>query len=142
MDIMTADEMVDLGRRIGRQLTGGQIIELIGDVGAGKTTLTKGIAEGLDITDTISSPSFTINNNYVGRDGLTLHHYDFYRLTDAGIIEMELAETLADPSAITIIEWATEVNANLPTDRIIIKIDYHPDTGRHVTITPPELLAE
>ena len=79
MIINTTDEMEMLGQQIGQRLRGGEIIELVGDVGAGKTTFTRGLAKGLAIHDNITSPSFTINCNYTGRDGLTLRHYDFYR---------------------------------------------------------------
>ena len=77
MIIKTAEQMEALGQKIGQNIRGGEIIELIGDLGAGKTTFTRGLAKGLGITDPIVSPSFTINCNYPGREGLTLHHYDF-----------------------------------------------------------------
>lgn len=140
MDVATAEEMIELGRKIGSQLVGGQTIELIGDVGAGKTTITKGIAEALGVNDVVSSPSFTINNNYTGCNDTTLHHYDFYRLTDPGIVAMELSETINNPDAITIVEWANNIQNCLPPNRITIKIDYLPGRGRHVTVSPSSLV--
>lgn len=138
MIIQTADEMEQLGQRIGQHLRGGEAIELIGDVGAGKTTFTRGLARGLGITDNITSPSFTISCNYNGRDGLTLRHYDFYRLTDAGIMSMELAEATTDPHGVTIVEWGDSIRGILPTDHITIRINYLPNQGRQVDIACPE----
>ena len=137
MIIETAEQMEQLGLNIGKSLRGGEVIELIGDVGVGKTTLTHGLARGLGITDNITSPSFTINCNYTGRDNLTLRHYDFYRLADAGIIAMEITEAVNDPSSITVVEWGENIGHCLPDDRIIIQIDYDSDSGRQVNVTIP-----
>lgn len=132
MIIQTEQDMERLGERIGAKLKGGEIIELIGDVGAGKTTLTHGIARGLGIHETVQSPSFTISCRYAARNGLTLNHYDFYRLPDAGIMALELSETLTDPKAVTVIEWGETVQNCLPPDHIVIDIDYLPNQGRKV----------
>ena len=137
MIIRTAEEMEQLGTQMGQRLRGGETIELLGDIGAGKTTLTRGIARGLDITDPITSPSFTISCNYNARDDLQLCHYDFYRLDDAGIMTMELSETTADPHNIVIIEWADSVRDVLPTEHITIQINYQPNSGREVEIIAP-----
>ena len=134
MIIQSAEQMEQLGEQIGRRLHGGEVIELIGDVGAGKTTLTRGIARGLDVKDNITSPSFTISCNYPGRDQLTLRHYDFYRLSDSGIMAMELAEAITDPHSVTIIEWGDSIRDVLPANHTTITIDYLPETGRQVTI--------
>ncbi len=143
MRIKNADEMTSLGQEIGAKLRGGEVFELIGDVGAGKTTLVKGIAKGLQIDDDVQSPSFTISRNYAARDGLILNHYDFYRLHDAGIMKMEIAETLSDPKSITIIEWGDSVAKVLPPARAIVTIHYRADDGRDVIISSPyENLAE
>lgn len=131
----TPEELELIGEKIGRRLRGGEVIELIGDVGAGKTTFTRGLARGLNINDPIVSPSFTINCNYAGRDDLTLHHYDFYRLEDAGIINMELAESANDNRAVTVVEWAETVHNTLPNNRVVININYLPDQGREITVT-------
>ncbi len=124
--------MHNLGARIGAKLKGGEVLELIGDVGAGKTTFVKGLAEGLKIDDDVQSPSFTINRNYAARDGLTLNHYDFYRLNDAGIMNMEIAESLSDPQNITVVEWGESVRDVLPDARIVVRINYLPDEGREI----------
>lgn len=141
MIINTADEMEMLGQQIGQRLRGGEIIELVGDVGAGKTTFTRGLAKGLEIYDNITSPSFTINCNYTGRNGLTLRHYDFYRLSDPGIMNLELSEAIVDPKAVIIIEWGDSIADVLPEQRLVININYLPERGREVAIDCPEKLA-
>jgi tRNA threonylcarbamoyladenosine biosynthesis protein TsaE len=133
--------MIELGRKIGLKLRGGEVLELIGDVGAGKTTFVKGLALGLGIEDDVQSPSFTISRVYDGRDGLTLNHYDFYRLADAGIMKMEIAESIAMPKNITVVEWGESVRDVLPIEKITVKIDYLPESGRDVKLNFPEKLA-
>ncbi len=112
-EINSTEEMIEFGKEIGSNLEGGSVLELIGDVGAGKTTFTKGLALGLGVLETVQSPTFTISRIYEG-DNLTLSHYDFYRLNDYGIMKMELAENLSDPQNITVVEWAGELADILP----------------------------
>jgi tRNA threonylcarbamoyladenosine biosynthesis protein TsaE len=126
------------GKQLGSQFRGGECIELIGDVGAGKTTLTKGIALGMGINDEVQSPTFTLSRIYE-TDKLDLHHYDFYRLTEAGVMGYELAESLSDPRAVTVIEWAETVSDVLPEERIVITLRYTPDgEDRVVTCRVPK----
>lgn len=127
--------MKQFGRRIGLLLTGGEFIELVGDVGAGKTTLTKGIADGLSIEEPIQSPTFTISRQYDGRDDIRLAHYDFYRLQDAGIMASELDEVARDAAAVTIIEWGGVVTDILPKDRLTITIAATAEDERSVVLT-------
>ena len=112
-EINSTEEMIEFGKEIGSNLEGGSVLELIGDVGAGKTTFTKGLALGLGVLETVQSPTFTISRVYEG-DNLTLSHYDFYRLNDYGIMKMELAENLSNPQNITVVEWAGELADILP----------------------------
>ena len=112
-EINSTEEMIEFGKEIGSNLEGGSVLELIGDVGAGKTTFTKGLALGLGVLETVQSPTFTISRVYEG-DNLTLSHYHFYRLNDYGIMKMELAENLSDPQNITVVEWAGELADILP----------------------------
>lgn len=129
------DDMIALGEAIGRMLKGGEVIELIGDVGSGKTTLAKGIATGLGIEENVQSPSFTISKLYKGRDNVTLAHYDFYRLNEPGIMASELGETVADPNTVTVIEWAEAVKGILPDDRLSVRIAAVSDSARKVSIS-------
>lgn len=126
--------MKEFGRTIGAALRGGEVLELIGDVGAGKTTLTKGLAEGLAISEPVQSPTFTISRVYAARDGLHLHHYDFYRLGEAGIMAEDVNEVMHDPAAVTVIEWSGAVSDVLPADRLQISIHATDENERNVTV--------
>lgn len=126
--------MQEFGVRLGGLLQGGEVIELVGDVGAGKTTLVKGLARGLAIDDTVQSPTFTINRVYTARDELELVHYDFYRLIDAGIMTLEVAERVNDPRSIVVVEWAEVVDTVLPDDRLTVHITSPTETTREITL--------
>jgi len=134
LEINSEENMKEFGERLGSLLVGGEIIELVGDVGAGKTTLTKGMAVGLGVGEYVQSPSFTISRIYDGHDGLKLAHYDFYRLGDAGVMADELSETMADKKTVTIIEWADVVGGVLPIDRLSILIGALSENSRKVEI--------
>lgn len=142
VEVKSAKEMQEFGYKFGSKLAGRTVIELVGDVGAGKTTLTKGIATGLGIDEEIQSPTFTISRQYEARDGLFLAHYDFYRLDEPGIMSNELAEVLADENAVTIIEWAGAVQGVLPEDRITISITAPSEESRQLTINASGISAK
>lgn len=127
--------MKDLGRKIGLSLKGGEILKLIGDVGAGKTTLTKGLAEGLEITEPVQSPTFTISRVYESPSGLVLNHYDFYRLSEAGIMGDEIQEVMSGEKSVTVIEWSGAVEDVLPSDRLVIEISAVSENERQVKFT-------
>lgn len=135
-------DMRAFGAQMGSLLRGGETIELVGDVGAGKTTFVKGLAQGLRIDEDIQSPSFTISRVYDARDGLILAHYDFYRLGEAGILSEDLHESIADPLVITVIEWAGIVNEVLPQERIRIEFTTTSDTDRELVLTISHELEE
>ena len=116
------DQTRRLGELFGERASGGTVFELVGDVGAGKTTFTRGLAKGLGIAEAIQSPTFTISREYDARDGLRLVHYDFYRLREPGILADELGETLQDDAAVTVVEWAESVEEILPDERIVLRI--------------------
>lgn len=132
--VTSEQEMQLLGEKIGRSLKGGESIELVGDVGAGKTTFVKGLAKGLAVVEDVQSPSFTISRVYDARDGLQLVHYDFYRLNDAGIMSSELNEAVHDPLAVTVIEWADIVENVLPAEHLTLKITAPSETERIVEL--------
>jgi tRNA threonylcarbamoyladenosine biosynthesis protein TsaE len=107
-----ASETFDLGRRLGAQLTGGEILLLNGPLGAGKTVFVKGLAAALDIDpEDVTSPSFTLVNPYSGR--LTLYHIDLYRLDEgaAAAHAVDLDELLNDEQAVVVIEWAERMGS-------------------------------
>ena len=132
-EINSTEEMIEFGKEIGSNLEGGSVLELIGDVGAGKTTFTKGLALGLGILETVQSPTFTISRVYEG-DNLTLSHYDFYRLNDYGIMKMELAENLSDPQNITVVEWAGDLADILPEKHLKLILESVSEDKRLVKV--------
>lgn len=138
IEVTSESATKELAEKLGKQLKGGEVFQLVGDVGAGKTTFVKGLAKGLGIDDEVQSPSFTISRVYDGRDGLQLVHYDFYRLTDAGIMADEVAEMVHDPLTVTVVEWADIVEGVLPDDHFTISITTPSETTRALTI-PDEL---
>jgi len=134
--------MKQFGEFIGRLLCGGEIIELIGDVGAGKTTFVKGLAAGLGIDENIQSPSFTINRVYNGHNDIILSHYDFYRLNEAGIMSDELKEVINDRNTITVIEWGGAVSSILPDDRLSINITSPTENSRELVISSNGIISD
>ncbi len=129
--ISSSEDMISFGQELGNSLKGGEVIELIGDVGAGKTTFTKGLAKSLGITDEIQSPTFTISRVYEGAKN-NLVHYDFYRLNDAGIMAIEMQDVIDDPNNITVIEWGEPVREVLPKKYITVKIKIISENIREV----------
>ncbi len=138
IEVKSEQETKDLARKIATNLKGGEVFQLVGDVGAGKTTFVKGLASGLSIDDDVQSPSFTISRVYDARDGLQLVHYDFYRLTDPGIMADELAEMIHEPTTITVIEWADIVEGVLPKNHYTLNFVSPSETTRNIEI-PDEL---
>lgn len=132
--------MITAGHHLAKQLRGGDVIELIGDVGAGKTTFTKGLAAGLGINEDVQSPTFTISRLYDAKAGLKLAHYDFYRLQDAGIMADELSDAINDQAAVVVVEWGDAVADVLPKDRITIQIQAISEEERQLTVSSPRSL--
>ena len=132
MIIRSEEELINFGRDLGQKISVPCVIELIGDVGAGKTTFTRGLAKGLGATEPVTSPSFTISKRYAIKDGI-LAHYDFYRLPDPGIMSEDLAESIADSHTITVVEWANTTQDILPSDRLIYEITTNDDSTRTLT---------
>jgi len=111
------------------------VIELNADLGGGKTTFVKGLVRGLGGKGVVSSPTFTINRIYMLRDGFTLHHFDFYRLAEPGIIWAQLSESLNDPKTITVVEWADSFKSILPGERLSISLQVSATNAGHRQIT-------
>lgn len=119
-----------IGSSVAKVLEGGEVIELIGDLGAGKTELVRGLVNSLDDGVTVQSPSFTISREYRVGD-LTIYHYDFYRLGEnPGIVGDEIAEALEDPKGVVVTEWAAQDAVHLPTDRLTIQFSLDGDNRR------------
>jgi tRNA threonylcarbamoyladenosine biosynthesis protein TsaE len=119
----SADETLNLGKRVGETLRGGEVIELKSDLGGGKTTFVKGIALGMGSEDTVQSPTFTISLQYQCPEGRELHHYDFYRLHDPGVVAAQLDESLHREDVVTVIEWSDVVAHVLSEPAIVVTIN-------------------
>lgn len=132
MKIHSAAEMLALGEVIGKNLSRPAVLELVGDVGVGKTTFASGLARGLGVNREITSPSFTISKRYALPAGGELIHYDFYRLDDPGIMQSDLCESLDRPDSIIVVEWGNDVANLLPADKIRLDISRSDDDARAV----------
>ncbi len=120
-----------LGHRIAEAAEPGDVVALIGDLGTGKTALTKYIAEGLGIKGDISSPTFTIVKEY--RNGrLPLYHFDVYRLGNGDELIDIGAEEMLDGDGLCVIEWADIVADVLPEDALAIRLDYGENEGERI----------
>lgn len=120
-----------LGLEIADALEPGDVVALIGDLGTGKTALTKYIAEGLGIKEEISSPTFTIVKEY--RSGrLPLYHFDVYRLGSGDELLDIGAEDMLDGDGVCVIEWADITADVLPADSLVVKLDYGDDEGSRI----------
>lgn len=120
---------------LAQTFVGGETLLLEGDLGAGKTHFAKGLAEGLGIADTVTSPTFTLHNVYEG-GRLTFNHFDFYRVDDPEEVEMlGLCEYFSTPDGVAAIEWSANVKNLLPTKCITVNIAKLSDTERQITVT-------
>ncbi|QQS20053.1 tRNA (adenosine(37)-N6)-threonylcarbamoyltransferase complex ATPase subunit type 1 TsaE [Candidatus Saccharibacteria bacterium] len=128
-----------LGERMGAVLKGGEVIELVSDLGGGKTTFTRGLVRGAGSSDHVSSPTFTISREYTAPK-FTIVHFDFYRLTEPGIIADELREFMGDSNFVVVVEWGDIVQAVLPPNHIVINIHHSPHEGRNITCQYPSAL--
>lgn len=117
----SAAESRALGQRLAHHLQPPIVIALHGDLGAGKTTFTQGIAAGLGIQQRVTSPTFTLVNEYTLENGWRLVHIDSYRLDRGEAEGIGLEEILDDERAIVVIEWAERVAELLPNERIEIE---------------------
>jgi len=108
-----AAETIELGRRIGRQLKGGEVIALCGELGSGKTHLIKGVAAGAGAAESraVTSPTFVIVNEYKGR--LELYHIDAYRLNSVDEFERIGFDDFCQPASVVLIEWADKIESVL-----------------------------
>ncbi|MBQ3321538.1 MAG: tRNA (adenosine(37)-N6)-threonylcarbamoyltransferase complex ATPase subunit type 1 TsaE [Firmicutes bacterium] len=123
LHIANEKETQQLGEKIGQAAKPGMVVALIGDLGTGKTTLTKSIARGLGVTETVTSPTFNIIREYKsGR--IPLYHFDVYRIADPEeMFELGYEEYFYG-DGICVVEWADIIEELLPEDALIIHIDH------------------
>lgn len=124
---------------IGNRLRGGDLIELVSDLGGGKTTFTRGLVRGTGSTDAVASPTFTLSRVYMA-PAFEVHHFDFYRLTESGLAAHELQDLLGQPEIVVVVEWGAVVSHVLPERKLTITIAQTGDNERTFTCDyPPEL---
>ena len=128
----SVEETQKVAYAIGKWVKPGMILTLEGDLGAGKTTFTKGLAKGLDIKRNVNSPTFTIIKEYQGR--LPLYHMDVYRLEN-GADEIGLDDYLYG-EGVCVIEWASMIEDILPKERLDIKVYREGENDRRIELTP------
>ena len=129
----TSEETIELGFKIGQKLKKGNIIAMQGTLAAGKTTITKGIAKALEITDTITSPTFCLISEYYGK--MPLYHMDVYRLEGSEDFENLGTEDMLYGDGVCIIEWSEKIMESLPKETIIINIQPQDDGSRKIQIS-------
>lgn len=128
----SADETTALGYKIGKKLKKGDIIAMQGTLAAGKTTITKGIAQALDISEEITSPTFCLISEYYGR--MPLYHMDVYRLDGTeDFINLGVDDMLYG-DGVCIIEWSEKIMDELPKNTIILRILPQDDNSRKIEI--------
>ena len=127
-----------IGMAIGRQLKGKDIICLMGELGAGKTTLIKGIARGAGVKENVSSPSFKLINEYEGT--VPFYHFDLYRLGGINDIRELGYREYFYGGGITVVEWAEKLKLLLPEERMEIYLTYVDDSTREMEIRSPRAL--
>jgi len=127
----SAEETVELGARLGASAQPGSVLLLHGDLGAGKTTLVRGIAQGLGVDpDAVSSPTFVLIQEYRGR--LTLYHVDLYRIEGIAVEDLGLEE-LASERGVVVVEWADRLPRPIP-DAIHVRLADKGENLREITI--------
>ncbi len=135
----SAEDTIELGRKIGSQLRGGEVIAVCGPLGSGKTHLIKGIAAGAGAKDrrNVNSPTFVIVNEYAGR--LDIYHIDAYRLNSVSEFEMLGFDDFCYQQSVVLIEWADKIESALQAiDYIRIELEHAGETKRkiHIKNTP------
>ena len=131
IEIRDESQTREFGLALGRSAQAGQVIGLIGDLGAGKTTLTKYIAEGLGIKENVSSPTFNVIKEYRG-GRLPLYHFDVYRLGGAEELFDLGAEEYFDGDGLCVVEWADLAASALPEDARFIYVEYGGQEGERI----------
>jgi tRNA threonylcarbamoyladenosine biosynthesis protein TsaE len=130
----TPEETIAFGTKIGCYLKAGDVLALEGTLAAGKTTLTKGIARALGITETVTSPTFTIVSEYEGAS-LPFYHIDVYRLDSAEDFSNIGAEELLYGKGVCVIEWSEKVRQILPAHTVTIRMEAGDDGSRVIRVS-------
>ena len=129
----SSEETIEIGKKIGSLLKKGDILAMQGTLAAGKTTITKGIAESLGVTEVITSPTFCLISEYEGK--MPLYHFDVYRLEGLEDFINLGSEDMLYGDGVSIIEWSEKIMEELPSSTIIIRLEPDSEQGTSRTIT-------
>ena len=130
-------ETQELGSRLAKKLAPGALVALRGGLGAGKTAFTRGIADGLGITARVTSPTFTIVNEYAGTP--PLFHFDLYRLSGADELDTIGFYEYLDRGGVSVIEWSEVMGDELPPDAVVVTLGHVDESTRIITIEGIEI---
>ena len=134
------EETIAFAEKVGRKLSGGDVIAYRGGLGAGKTTFTRGLAIGMGLPDEVSSPTFSLVNEYRGE--LTLYHFDMYRILNEEALETTGFYDYMDDSSVIAVEWSENIEGCLPDNTIYIDIERISDNVRRITVKGDERFAD
>ena len=133
----SAEETIEFAKEIGSRLKKGDIVAYTGGLGAGKTTLTRGLAMGLGMEDNVTSPTFSLVNEYHSRD-ISLYHFDMYRIMGADDLETTGFYDYSTDDSVFAIEWSENISEELPDNAVIINIERIDDNTRRITVKGDE----
>ena len=141
----TVEQTRELGKQLGGCLRGGDVVALIGDLGAGKTAFAQGVGEAFGVKGPMTSPTFTIMHEYLGRIKdieVRLVHMDLYRLQHPEEAEVIGVEDMFQEDAVCLIEWPEIIEDSLPDDQLIVEILGSGEQPRDIILRADELLWE
>lgn len=127
------EDTIKLGEKIGRLLKSGDVIAYSGGLGAGKTTITRGISIGMGLKDEVISPTFSLVNEYIG-EKTRLYHFDMYRISSPDDLETTGFYDYLEDGGVLAIEWSENIESELPDNTIRINIERIDDNSRQITI--------
>ncbi|MEG1528462.1 MAG: tRNA (adenosine(37)-N6)-threonylcarbamoyltransferase complex ATPase subunit type 1 TsaE [Clostridia bacterium] len=125
-------QTISIAKQYAKTLCKGDTVVLQGELGAGKTHFCKGLASGLGVKETITSPTFAIHNRYVGK--ILLNHFDFYRLDQEEAQNMGLEEIIDEANSVSVIEWADNAPSLIPQTHKTVKITIVDQTTREIEL--------
>lgn len=134
------EETIDFARKVGKMLRGGDIIAYVGGMGAGKTTFTRGLAEGMGLGDVVTSPTFALVNEYAGKT--TLYHFDMYRIMNEEALETTGFYDYMTPQSVIAVEWSENITSALPENTIFIRINILDESSREISVEGGERFAD
>ena len=137
--ISTSEEETEaLGAALARELAPGSIVLLCGDLGAGKTVFSRGFARGLGVTEPVSSPTYTIVQEYELPTGNRLYHMDLYRIADErAALGFGVDEFLSEPGSFSLVEWPERIKGLLPDTTIRVELTHRSENEREIRIILP-----